>query len=73
MYKVKMKTRWMAPGINYKPGDVLTLEDLQGKYLVESGSAELIEIIPKNVIESAVIKPIENAMIPKPMTRRRGK
>ena len=70
MYKVRLKTRWSGPGINHKPGDILDLQDILGKGLIESGSADLIEIISEKVIESAVIQPIEKAVMPKPTARK---
>ena len=70
LYKVRLKTRWSGPGINHKPGDVLDLDDSLGKGLIESGSADLIEVISEKVIESAVIQPIEKAVMPKPVARK---
>jgi len=69
MYKVKMKSIWSGPGINHRPNDVLDLDDLTGKQLVDSGSATLIEIIPEKRIESAIFKPPETAMMPKPVAK----
>lgn len=70
LYKVKLKTLWVGPEINYRQGDTLTLEDSLGKQLIESGSADLIEIIQEKAIESAIIQAPENAMMPKATVRK---
>jgi hypothetical protein len=77
MYKVKLKTRWMAPGINRRIGETVEVMDAIGKYLIDSGQAELIEIISEKPIErlseSAVISAPEKAVISKPAGRKPGK
>jgi hypothetical protein len=69
MYKVRMKTKWARPDGNNRIGDTVTLPDELGRQLVESGSADLIEIIPERKIESAVVKPPETAVMPKPAAK----
>ncbi len=69
MYKVRMKTKWARPDGNNRIGDTLTLPDELGRQLIESGSADLIEIIPEKKIESAVVKPPEAAVMPKPIAK----
>lgn len=69
MYKIKMKTKWARPDGNNRIGDTLTLPDKLGRQLIESNSADLIEIIPEKKIESAVIKPPEAAVMPKPVAK----
>ena len=68
MYKVRMKTRWQAPGINHKPGDTVDVEDYIGRQLVDSRCADLISI---SRIETQMIQPPENAMMPKSKPRKR--
>lgn len=69
MYKVKMKTKWARPDGSNRIGEILTLPDELAKRLIDSKSADLIEIIA--IKESAMIEPIENAMQKKPQTRKR--
>jgi hypothetical protein len=67
MYKVKMKTIMMGPNIRAMPGDIIDVDNDMGRHLVKSGSAELIKIIE---IETAMIQPVENAMLQKPKGRK---
>ena len=73
MYKVKMKTLMMGPNIKVKPGEVITVDDTTGAQLIESRSAELIEVIPETIqsakIETAMLQPPENAMVKKATAR----
>ena len=69
MYKVKMKTLMMGPNIRVMPGEIIDVDDDMGRHLVKSGSAELIKIIPEE-IETTIIQPIENAMLPKSRGRK---
>lgn len=73
MYKVKHRKNWAGPGICHRPGDILDVPDSLGRHLVDSGSASLIEIITERVIESTVIQPPENAMMPKPRAGRKAR
>jgi hypothetical protein len=73
MYKVRMKTKWARPDGNNKIGDTLTVSDELGKQFIASGSADLVEIIAEKKIESAMIRPPENAMMPKPVARNPAK
>lgn len=69
MYKIKMKTLMMGPNIRVMPGEIINVDDDMGRHLIKSGSADLISITPEE-IETAIIQPIENAMIPKARGRK---
>jgi hypothetical protein len=69
MYKVKLKTIMMGPNTRVMSGDVIDVDDITGKQLITSGSAGLIMIIPDE-IETTMIQPIENAMMPKSRGRK---
>lgn len=71
MYKVRMKTKWARPDGSNRIGDILTLPDELAKRLIDSKSADLIEIISDAIKETAMIHPVENAMQKKPQTRKR--
>jgi hypothetical protein len=69
MYKVRMKTRWMSPGVSCAPGTVLDVEDYIGIQLIESECAELISI-SKTETETQMIRIPENTMMPKPIAKK---
>ena len=56
----------MSPEISCAPGTIMDVEDFTGKQLVESGCAELISM---SKTETQMIRPPENAMMPKPAAR----
>lgn len=65
MYKIKMKTIMMGPNIRAMTGDIIDVDDDMGKHLIKAKSADLIKIIPDET-ETAMIQPVENAMLQKP-------
>lgn len=70
LYKVKLKTIMMGPNIRVMPGEIIDVDDATGRQLIALKSADLIKIIPEG-IETAMIQPTENAMMPKAKGRRR--
>jgi len=60
-----------GPNGNYAPGDEVSVNERIAKILVESDSAEYVET-PKTEakVETAMIKPVENAAMPKAAPRK---
>ena len=72
---VKLKKRMAGPNGNYAPGDEISVNERIAKALVESDSAEYMEKPKpeektKAKIETATVKPAENAAMPKAAPRK---
>ena len=72
---IRLKKRMAGPEGNYAPGDEISVNERVAKVLVESDSAEYMETPKpeektKAKAETAMVKPAENAAMPKAVPRK---